>query len=386
MKKLAIITTHPIQYNAPLFALLAKRGRIDIKVFYTWGESVLASKFDPGFNKKIEWDIPLLEGYHFAFVENIAKDPGSHHFTGIDNPSLISEVENWNADAILVYGWSFRSHFRAMRYFHKKKKVLFRGDSTFVTQTSALKSFIRRKYLSFVYGYVDTCLYVGSNNKIYYQKSGVNNSKLVFAPHAVDNERFARDDEKLNREAEAWKRSLGIDNDKICLLFAGKLVEDKNAQLIIRYILKDKQKKYTAIIVGNGEFERELKRITGNDKRIIFLPFQNQGMMPLVYRLADIFIMPTKTSETWGLAINEAMACSRPVLVSDKCGAAVDLVQEGKNGFVFSSTDERDFADMLGLFGTDKHRLRVMGESSKEIIGNWSLPKLADAVETSVLS
>ncbi len=89
MKRLAIITTHPIQYNAPLFKLLSKRNNISIKVFYTWGEAVLQKKYDPGFGKTIEWDIPLLEGYEYTFVENTAKKPGSHHFSGIDNPRLI---------------------------------------------------------------------------------------------------------------------------------------------------------------------------------------------------------------------------------------------------------------------------------------------------------
>lgn len=65
MKRLAIITTHPIQYNAPLFKLLTQRNNITIKVFYTWGKSVLENKYDPGFKKNIEWDIPLLDGYGF---------------------------------------------------------------------------------------------------------------------------------------------------------------------------------------------------------------------------------------------------------------------------------------------------------------------------------
>ncbi|MGB2995140.1 MAG: glycosyltransferase family 1 protein, partial [Ferruginibacter sp.] len=59
LKKLAIVTTHPIQYHAPLFALLASRNKISIRVFYTWGKQVLEQKFDPGFGKKISWDIPL---------------------------------------------------------------------------------------------------------------------------------------------------------------------------------------------------------------------------------------------------------------------------------------------------------------------------------------
>jgi len=68
MKKLAIITTHPIQYYAPIFKLLSERKKIEICVFYTWGKDALKDKFDVGFGKKIEWDIPLLEGYNYNFL------------------------------------------------------------------------------------------------------------------------------------------------------------------------------------------------------------------------------------------------------------------------------------------------------------------------------
>src|SRR5687767_11380417 len=95
IRKLAIITTHPIQYYAPLFKLLNQRGRIAIKVFYTWSQSAKGPNFDPGFGKKIEWDIPLLNGYDYTFVKNTSSKPGTHHFKGIINPTLNAEVEQW---------------------------------------------------------------------------------------------------------------------------------------------------------------------------------------------------------------------------------------------------------------------------------------------------
>src|ERR1700722_3761487 len=100
MKKLAIVTTHPIQYYAPWFKLLAKSKIVLPKVFYTWGQSQQGTNYDPGFGKKVEWDIPLLEGYDHSFVENIAAKPGSHHFNGIVNPGLINEINKWQPDAI----------------------------------------------------------------------------------------------------------------------------------------------------------------------------------------------------------------------------------------------------------------------------------------------
>ena len=73
-KKLAIVTTHPIQYNAPLFKVLALSDVMDIKVFYTWSQAKESVK-DVEFGRKIVWDIPLLDGYNYEWIENVSKKP-----------------------------------------------------------------------------------------------------------------------------------------------------------------------------------------------------------------------------------------------------------------------------------------------------------------------
>ena len=71
-------------------------------------------------------------------------------------------------------------------------------------------------------------------------------------------------------------------------------------------------------------------------------------MMPSVYKSADVFVLPSGgPGETWGLAVNEAMAAGKPVLVSDKCGCAPDLVDDGVNGFVFKNGQVDDLKDKL---------------------------------------
>ncbi|HLZ89181.1 MAG TPA: hypothetical protein VKQ52_18120, partial [Puia sp.] len=98
--RLAIVSTHPIQYNAPWFRELASK--IELMVFYTWSQSKEGAKYDPGFGRVITWDIPLLEGYPYTFVENISPEPGTHHFRGIVNPSLNETIGEWQPDAILI--------------------------------------------------------------------------------------------------------------------------------------------------------------------------------------------------------------------------------------------------------------------------------------------
>ena len=167
MKRLAIISTHPIQYNAPFFKELAQGQQIEIKVFYTLGDTS-KGYYDEKFQRQIAWDIPLLEGYDYVFVPNTAKNQSTKKFWGIKNPSLIHEIKKWQPNAILVYGWRHFSHFKTMMHFKGKIPILFRGDSTLIDISSKTKLILKIKVLSFIYNFIDYALYVGTNNKNYF--------------------------------------------------------------------------------------------------------------------------------------------------------------------------------------------------------------------------
>lgn len=374
MRKLAIISTHPIQYNAPWFQLLAERKRVEIKAFYTWSQVEHEQKFDPGFGKVVQWDIPLLDGYDYTFVENVSREPGSKSFKGIDNPSLIKEIEDWGADAVLVFGWNFKSHKKAMAYFHGKIPVLFRGDSTTLDKGGFLKDNLRFLYLRSVYKNVDVALYAGIENKKYFLKAGIPENKLVYAPHAVDNKRFAHPAEN---KIEGWPE---FDENTVVFLFAGKLEAVKKPHFLIESFLQTDLPNAHLIVAGNGPLEKDLKLKFSDKSNISFLDFQNQSLMPLVYQKCDVYILPS-VSETWGLAVNEAMAAGKPVLVSDKCGCAKDLVEDGVTGYVFKSGDTVNLSEKLRMMADDKTVLKNMGKSAFERIQHYSFEKIVKAVE-----
>ncbi|MEO7767803.1 MAG: glycosyltransferase family 4 protein [Ferruginibacter sp.] len=384
--KLAIITTHPIQYNAPFFRMLAERKLVRVKVFYTWGESVLNNKYDPGFGKVVAWDIPLLNGYDHCFVKNIAPDPGSHHFNGIDNPTLKKDIEQWGATALLVFGWKFKSHLNLLRHFKGKKTILFRGDSTLLDEIGglSLKKILRQVFLKWIYRHVDKALYVGAANKEYYLKYGLKNAQLVFAPHAVDNGRFMKNDQFITRA------EMGIPPRAIVFTFTGKFEIKKNPQLLLEVFRRLDDPDAHLLFVGSGKLEQTLKSTVEQlpvvlQSRIHFLPFQNQVKMPEIYRLGDVLVLPSRgPGETWGLAVNEAMACSRAVLVSDKCGCAINLVVQGKNGYIFKSGDGDDLLEKMKMLLKDASRLPSMGQRSAKIIQSFSFEKICIAIEQSL--
>lgn len=382
--RLAIITSHPIQYYAPVFKLLHQQKKLEVKVFYTLGESG-KNQYDPGFNQKISWDIPLLEGYDFQFQTNTAKKPGSDHFRGIINPNLIHEIETWKADAILVYGWAYQAHLKAIWYFKNKIPVFFRGDSTLLNKKNSLKNSIKNVLLNRVYRHTDHAFYVGKNSKAYFEKFGLKNDQLTFAPHAIDNERFAKN---YTTEALALRQKISVKPEKILILFAGKLEPVKNPDLLLNAFEKLNQPSTHLLFVGNGPLEKQLKakkELLKTASQIHFIDFQNQSAMPGIYQACDLFCLPSK-SETWGLAVNESMACGKAVLVSDQVGCAVDLVFEEKNGAIFQSENELDLVQKLQRLIQHKTLLAQFGASSFNIIQPWNFTVSVEAMQQKILS
>jgi glycosyltransferase involved in cell wall biosynthesis len=400
MKRLAVIITHPIQYYAPIFNLISLRQKIQIKVYYTWSQAEEAI-WDSGFDREIKWDIPLLDGYEYEFVKNEASNPGIGHFKGLVNPSLISRIKLWNANAVLVVGWNYYSHLQAIRHFKGKIPVYFRGDSTLLDERFGIKKILRRIFLRWVYKHVDYVFFVGSNNKQYFLAHGLKEHQLIFAPHAIDNSRFNDITSEYEKLANEERKKLGIPENSIVILFSGKFEPKKNPEILIKAIkeinghLLNNSKKANVldnanyrylIFVGNGIQEHELKKLAGNDNFIHFLPFQNQSIMPVIYRMGDIFCLPsTGPGETWGLAVNEAMACSKPVILSDKVGCAIDLIMEKETGFIFENGNCNELINILYYINQNRQSLKDMGIKAHEHVQNFSFLNLVQSIEGALI-
>ncbi len=385
--RLAILTSHPIQYNAPAFAELAKQPELDVHVFYCWEGPT--KTIDPEFGHTVAWDVPLLQGYNYTFVPNVSGDPGTHHFTGLNNPEMITEIQSWRPDVLLVYGWSFLTHLQVMRAFKRKVPVLFRGDSTLLGKRSVPMRFARRAFLRWVFRHVDTALYVGEHNRQYYLEMGLSESQLIWAPHAVDNERFQTAERDDQSRATDWRRKLGITDDDVVFLFAGKLIPRKDPWTLLRAFLQLPQPQRGSrphmVFVGEGELRQHLEEACRGRSEIHFLGFQNQSAMSTIYRLGDAIVLPSLV-DTWGLAVNEAMACGRPAIVSDLVGCGPDLIVQGKTGEVFPHEDERALASVLTRAWKSADELHRMGDDAREFINGWSIPayvKILTEVATS---
>ncbi|BBC24675.1 glycosyltransferase family 4 protein [Pseudanabaena sp. ABRG5-3] len=371
---LAIIASHPIQYYAPLFQGIAHESDLKIKVFYLWDFGI-TNQIDRGFQQSLKWDISLLDGYEFEFVPNTSKAKGTHHIFGLQNPTLTKQVLEFNPDAILLtVSYNYISIYRLLWQLRNHNiPIIFRGDSHRILAKQDLKSKIKRLFISWIFQNFAACLYVGKANYDYFRYHHIPENKLFFAPHAIDKQRFSDVNINLQEKVKIWKRELGIPLDNQVILFAGKFEEKKRPLDLIQAFIHAQLPSVSLLLVGSGVLESAMRDLAQQNQHIYFAPFQNQSLMPLTYAMGDVLVLPSYgASETWGLAINEAMCMGNPVIVSNHVGCAADLVKPFENGLIFDAGNVDALTDCLREAMGDRDRLKRWGEESKKIIANYS--------------
>lgn len=376
--KLAVFTSHPIQYYVPLFKRLNQEPEIDLRVYF-YSKHGLEISFDPEFGQSFKWDTPLLEGYQSMFLKNYSSLPGFHFFSFI-NISAIREIFKQKPDVVLIHSWSYCSDWLVIIAAILSKTSLFLRVENPLRQEVLkrkwklwLKKIILGKIL---FPQISAFLYIGQENKKFYQFYGVPEKKLFFTPYAVDNERFIDQRSKIKNQngKSRIKEELGIESKKTVILFAGKLITKKRPMDLVKAYEIIKTENKALIFVGAGALRSEIEEYIEQHKLkdVYLVGFKNQTEIPKYYALADILVLPSEESETWGLVVNEAMCFGLPVIVSDTVGCAADLVQHGHNGYIYPVGDITQLANYLEKLVKDKNKRKTFGEKSFELIQNYS--------------
>jgi len=374
--KLAILTSHPIQYQTPLFQNLGNHPAIDLMVYYCWDFGAKKETYDAEFGRKIRWDIPLMEGYKCKFLKNYSLKPFSD-FWGQVNFGIISELRKSDYGAVIVFGWnSFTNWLAFFTAFFKKTPVFLRGDNPFNQELLKPKWKIKIKkiILGGLFKRISAFLYVGEENKKFYKYYGVPEEKLFFCPHAIDNGRFAAASKILSAKR---------DKNDIIVLFVGKLIEKKRPMDLLKAYEKSIFNfqfsifNTTLLFVGDGILRPQLEKYAkdNNIQDVKFIGFKNQTELPQYYGSADIFVLPSGLGETWGLVVNEAMCFKLPVIISDVVGCDSDLVKHGENGYIFPTGDVEKLAEGLKNLIENPEKRKKFGEKSFEIIQNYTFEK-----------
>jgi glycosyltransferase involved in cell wall biosynthesis len=225
-------------------------------------------------------------------------------------------------------------------------------------------------------------LVAGAPQRRYLQRLGMPPERILTGYDAVDNAHFAVGADRARQRAPTLRSRWGL--PRHYFLCTCRMVPEKNLPRLLEayaaYRSVAPPPAWDLVLVGDGPLGPKLRQRRDDlDLResVHFMGFQPYDKLPLFYGLAEAFVLPS-ISETWGLVVNEAMAAGLPVLVSRRCGCAEDLVAEGRNGFCFDPFDLLAMRDALRLVASAHCDRRAMGQSSREVIGGWSLESFAE--------
>jgi glycosyltransferase involved in cell wall biosynthesis len=300
---------------------------------------------------------------------------------------LWSAVRGGDFNIVLCYGWHSASFWIAAlaAKFSGAKLILTTDAHTIAPRGgSRWKEPLKKLLLPLILRVADAVVVPSTMARKFVESVGVPPTKVFLLPYVVDNAFF--DERAVQTDRSSQRLTWGIPPTSLVALFCGKLVDRKRPLDVLRAIAENES--WWAVFAGDGRLrpvlEAEAARL-GVAGRTRFLGFINQQGMPGIYAAADVLVLPSE-HEPFGLVVNEAFACGLPAIVSDACGAAGDLIQQGRTGFTFPVGDVIALASRLRQLEGDRTLLATAGRNARARLDDWGPAQNAEALAKACLT
>lgn len=359
------VASHPVQYSAPLFRLLAQHPQLDFHVAYCSLRGAQAGH-DPEFGTSVKWDVPLLDGYAWTHITN--RGSGSESFFGLYNTGLWKFIRRGRFDAVLCFTGYLRATFWIARVAAKLSGVafLFGTDATSLVSREGRewKRSAKQMLWPLLFRLADQVIVPSSGTRDLILSLGIPSERVTLTPYVVDNHWWTSQSAIVDREAV--RKSWAANPDDFVVLFCAKLQPWKRPLDVLRAFAKLNRPNALLVFAGEGSLRQQLEAEAaslGVESRVRFLGFVNQSQLPAVYTSADLMVVPSEY-EPFAVVVNEAMLCGCPVIASNRVGAARDLIAPVCPEFVFSCGDIDAMAALLTKVAGDRpflQRIRRLG-------------------------
>ena len=371
--RLAVVTSHPILCQIPIWRTLARHPDVEVKVFYATNPGI--RPYDAGFGGiRVKWDVPLLGGYNHEILENRPLEWLNWRFR-YRCPGIRQVLREGDFDSLLVVGKEFAYYLDAMRTARKLGvPILYRAvtpQPKSASMSRVLAAWHRRR----VYSHVSAFLCVGQTQYDFYGRYGIPREKMFWSPYCVDNSFFRAEAEKWGARRDETRRELGFGPETRVVAFAGKFIPVKRPlDLVEAFARLAERERYGLLFVGDGPLKGDIEGLSARHglSNVALAGFRNQTEIGAMYAAADCLVLPS-AHETWGLVVNEAMNFGLPVIVSDQVGCGPDLVRPGQNGYVPPKGDVEALARAIERVFASEDRRRQMGERSLAIVEGYSV-------------
>ena len=322
-------------------------------------------------------------------------DRGSSHDLTIEEfkGRLFHVLDEYKPEAVLVPGWGYRGALMALGWglVHRVPVICMSESTRWDEARNPLKEWIKRRII----GLFSSALVGGTPHRDYMAELGMPAARIFLGYDAVDNGFFAGKSEELGNKKGPY------------FLASARFIEKKNLPRLLKAYAQYRKATISAVesrgtrdegqnqqsdplwnllLLGDGAMRLELENLRAElelEECVQMPGFKQYEELTSYYAQAGAFIH-VSTTEQWGLVVNEAMASGLPVLVSNRCGCAADLVKEGENGWTFDPTNVEQMADLMLRISNDEETRVRMGVMSREIIAEWGPERFASGVKAAV--
>ncbi len=365
--KVLFISNQAPHYRIRLFNLLGKK--LNIKFVFTHER------------KRVIKDLNA----QYEFVRGLGK--GKYKF----NPSLLEIIKREKPNIVVLLPpdpLHLLDNLNVSRYCLSKGIPFIVWTVRWEYKNFPLKDKISDFFHKKITKKADKVLVPGTKAFEWVSSQGIKEKDIVITPNASEIFYDKKKGETFKKELISKYHLKG----KKVIVYVGRLIRRKGIKYLIEAFAKIKEKNSLLFIVGGGDFyhlgepslREELLEIVKKydlEKRIIFTGEVKNNLVPAIYELADVLVVPSiteKISEPWGLVVNEGMQFGLPVVATDAVGAAYDMVENGKNGFIVPEKDSISLKKAIeGILSNKKLRDRMSKESKKKIKEKYNYETMA---------
>lgn len=357
---ISLLTEIPAPFRIPLFNALAAREDVELSVLFL-------SRRDP---KRPHYQIYENEFRHRWRILGGLELVRDGRWIVLSR-GVLRALRRDRPEVIVIGGWNQPAFWLALVYARLARKPLVAWvESTARDERpgSGPLELAKRALIRSCSGF----LVPGTASRAYLCELGVEDTRIVIAPNAVDSGIFAREVEEARGDRDALRQRLGLDG--CVLLYVGRLDPEKGVDVLLDAV---RSLPVTLAVVGAGSRENELRRDAPPNVRFVgALPRER---LPDWYAAADVFVLPSR-SEQWGMVLNEAAEAGLPLVATEAAGAAHDLIEQGVNGARVPVGDAPALEAALARLASDAASRATAGARSRELVATHTPRAWADAV------
>lgn len=359
--KIAILHNILAPYRFSLFNAISKKSDIDLEVLFMSDKANNRRWDTKRYIKLIKFKFTILPYWKIVF-------PTKERLEYIINPTIFKKIFSSKYKVIITAGWLdfscqviyFLSRVTGLKY-------IIWSEST--VHENSIQRRLTLPFVKWLIKGASSYIAIGTRSKEYLISLGAEAKKIVIAYSTVDIDYFRHVSNLTLQEKAFLRKETGIPEKNIVFLYVGQFIPRKAIDLLIKAYAKVEKANTSLVLIGYGSEKEYYTKLIEQLKlkSVVILPHVEVDQMPKFYGMSDIFILPSY-EETWGLVVNEAMASGLAVIVSDRVGSSVDLVEGGVNGYIFPSGDIDCLAEcMINSIRNDKVLQGMKYSSSKKI-------------------